>query len=80
MVVVASVPLEHAQREAAPIERRAPGEAMTAGEVEAIDEAWRQLGFESRTAMREIAIARLGLRHLNPGPLAAPRGRGPCGM
>lgn len=49
-----------------PIERRAPGEAadvkvlplrMTAAEVEALDEAWRRLGFKSRTAMIRAAIA-----------------------
>jgi hypothetical protein len=50
-----------------PIERRAPGgEAadvkvlplrMTAAEVEALDEAWRRLGFKSRTAMIRRAIA-----------------------
>jgi hypothetical protein len=48
-----------------PIEPRAPGEAadvkvlplrMTAAEVEAIDEAWRRLGFKSRTAMIRRAI------------------------
>ena len=48
-----------------PIERRAPGEAanvkvlplrMTAAEVEALDEAWRRLGFKSRTAMIRKAI------------------------
>jgi hypothetical protein len=48
-----------------PIERRAPGEAadvkvlplrMTAAEVEALDEAWRRLGFKSRTAMIRRAI------------------------
>lgn len=48
-----------------PIERRAPGEAadvkvlplrMTAAEVEALDEAWRRLGFRSRTAMIRKAI------------------------
>lgn len=48
-----------------PIERRAPGEAadvkvlplrMTAAEVEALDEAWRRLGFKSRTAMLKKAI------------------------
>ncbi len=48
-----------------PIERRAPGEAatvkvlplrMTAAEVEALDEAWRRLGFKSRTAMVRKAI------------------------
>ena len=51
-----------------PIERRAPGEAadvkvlplrMTAAEVEALDEAWRRLGFKSRTAMIRKAIADL---------------------
>ena len=50
------------------IERRAPGEAadvkvlplrMTAAEVEALDEAWRRLGFKSRTAMLKKAIADL---------------------
>ncbi|MCZ2135398.1 MAG: hypothetical protein LC098_08225 [Burkholderiales bacterium] len=48
-----------------PIERRAPGEAadvkvlplrMTAAEAEAMDEAWRRLGFKSRTAMIRKAI------------------------
>lgn len=49
-----------------PIERRAPGgEAadvkvlplrMTAAEVETLDEAWRRLGFKSRTAMIRKAI------------------------
>lgn len=48
-----------------PIERRTPGEAadvkvlplrMTAAEVEALDEAWRRLGFKSRTAMIRKAI------------------------
>ena len=29
---------------------------MTAAEVEALDEAWRQLGFKSRTAMLKRAI------------------------
>ena len=53
-----------------PIERRAPGEAanvkvlplrMTAAEVEALDEAWRRLGFKSRTAMiREAIKSHLG--------------------
>ncbi len=47
------------------IERRAPGAAagvkvlplrMTAAEVEARDEAWRRLGFKSRTAMIRAAI------------------------
>jgi hypothetical protein len=51
-----------------PIERHAPGEAadvkvlplrMTAAEVEALDEAWRRLGFKSRTAMLKKAIADL---------------------
>jgi hypothetical protein len=51
-----------------PIERRAPGDAadvkvlplrMTAAEVEALDEAWRRLGFKSRTAMLKKAIADL---------------------
>jgi adenine-specific DNA glycosylase len=32
---------------------------MTASEVEALDEAWRRLGFRSRTAMLEKAIADL---------------------
>ena len=48
-----------------PIERRAPGDAanvkvlplrMTAAEVEALDEAWRRLGFKSRAAMVRKAI------------------------
>ena len=49
-----------------PIERRAPGgEAadvkvlplrMTAAEVAALDEAWRRLGFKSRTAMIRAAM------------------------
>jgi hypothetical protein len=48
-----------------PIARRVPGEAatvkvlplrMSAAEVEAIDEAWRRLGFKSRTAMIRAAI------------------------
>jgi hypothetical protein len=48
-----------------PIERRAPGAVadikvlplrMTAAEVEALDEAWRRLGFKSRTAMIRKAI------------------------
>lgn len=48
-----------------PIERRAPGDAadvkvlplrMTAAEVEALDEAWRRLGFKSRTGMIRKAI------------------------
>lgn len=48
-----------------PIEGRAPGEAaeikvlplrMTVAEVEALDEAWRRLGFKSRTAMIRTAI------------------------
>lgn len=51
-----------------PIERRAPGAAahvkvlplrMTAAEVEALDEAWRRLGFKSRTAMLKRAIGDL---------------------
>ena len=51
-----------------PIERRAPGAAatvkllplrMTAAEDEALDEAWRRLGFKSRTAMLKKAIADL---------------------
>lgn len=51
-----------------PIERRAPGDAadvkvlplrMTAAEVEALDEAWRRLGFKSRTAMIRAAVGRL---------------------
>ncbi len=51
-----------------PIERRAPGEAadikvlplrMTAAEVEALDEAWRRLGFKSRTAMIRKAIGQI---------------------
>ncbi len=51
-----------------PLERRAPGEAadvkvlplrMTAAEVAALDEAWRRLGFKSRTAMLKKAIADL---------------------
>jgi hypothetical protein len=51
-----------------PIERRSTGEAahvkvlplrMTAGEVEALDEAWKRLGFKSRTAMLKKAIADL---------------------
>ena len=51
-----------------PIERRTPGAAatvkvlplrMTAAEVEALDEAWRRLGFKSRTAMIRDAIERL---------------------
>jgi hypothetical protein len=49
-----------------PIERRGPGDAadvkvlplrMTAAEVEALDDAWRRLGFKSRTAMIRRAIA-----------------------
>jgi hypothetical protein len=49
-----------------PIERRTPGGAatvkvlplrMTAADVEALDEAWRRLGFKSRTAMIRKAIA-----------------------
>ena len=48
-----------------PMARRAPGEAadvkvlplrMTAAEVESLDEAWRRLGFKSRTAMLKKAI------------------------
>jgi hypothetical protein len=48
-----------------PIERRATGETadikvlplrMSAAEVKALDEAWRRLGFESRTAMIRKAI------------------------
>ncbi len=48
-----------------PIERRAPDEAadvkvlplrMAAAEVAALDEAWRRLGFKSRTAMIRKAI------------------------
>lgn len=48
-----------------PIERRATGETaeikvlplrMTAAEVESLDEAWRRLGFKSRTAMIREAI------------------------
>jgi len=48
-----------------PIARRAPGETpdvkvlplrMTAAEVEALDEAWRRLGFKSRTAMIRAAM------------------------
>jgi hypothetical protein len=48
-----------------PIERRAPGDTaevrvlplrMTAAEVEALDEAWRRLGFKTRTAMIRKAI------------------------
>ncbi|MBK6697991.1 MAG: ribbon-helix-helix protein, CopG family [Myxococcales bacterium] len=51
---------------AGPIERRAPGAAatvkvlplrMTAAEVDALDEAWRRLGFRSRTAMIRAVIA-----------------------
>ncbi len=51
-----------------PVERRAPGEAadvkvlplrMTAAEVEALDEAWRRLGFKSRTAMIRDALRRV---------------------
>ncbi len=51
-----------------PIERRASGEAadvkvlplrMTAAEVEALDEAWRRLGFKSRTAMIRDALRRV---------------------
>jgi len=51
-----------------PIERRALGEAadvkvlplrMIAAEVEALDEAWRRLGFKSRTAMIRKAIAEM---------------------
>lgn len=51
-----------------PIERCAPGEAadakvlplrMPAAEVEALDDAWRRLGFKSRTAMLKKAIADL---------------------
>jgi hypothetical protein len=30
---------------------------MTAAEVDALDEAWRQLGFKSRTAMLKKTIA-----------------------
>lgn len=61
-----------------PIERRAPGEAadvkvlplrMTAAEVEALDEAWRRLGFKSRTAMLKKAI-----EDLITGRHASPRG------
>jgi hypothetical protein len=49
-----------------PIDPRAPGDAadvkvlplrMTAAEVEALDEAWRRLGFKSRTAMIRAVIA-----------------------
>lgn len=49
-----------------PIERRGSGDAgdvkvlplrMSASEVEALDEAWRRLGFKSRTAMISEAIA-----------------------
>jgi adenine-specific DNA glycosylase len=32
---------------------------MTAAEVEALDEAWRRLGFKSRTAILKKAIADL---------------------
>jgi adenine-specific DNA glycosylase len=32
---------------------------MTAAEVEVLDEAWRRLGFKSRTAMLKKAIADL---------------------
>lgn len=48
-----------------PVARRAPGKTadvkvlplrMTAAEVEALDEAWRRLGFKSRTAMIRKAI------------------------
>ena len=51
-----------------PLERRAPDEAaevkvlplrMTASEVEAVDEAWRRLGFKSQTAMLKKAITDL---------------------
>jgi len=51
-----------------PLDRRAPGEAadvkvlplrMTAAEVAALDEAWRRLGFKSRTAMIRKAIVAL---------------------
>lgn len=51
-----------------PLKRRAPGEVadvkvlplrMTAAEVEALDEAWRRLGFKSRTAMIRAAVGRL---------------------
>jgi hypothetical protein len=50
-----------------PIERRSGGTSdvkvlplrMTAVEVEALDEAWRQLGFKSRTAMIREAMDRL---------------------
>lgn len=48
-----------------PIERRTPAQAadvkvlplrMTAAEVKTLDEAWRRLGFKSRTAMIRAAI------------------------
>ena len=51
-----------------PLKRRATGEAadievlplrMTAAEVQALDEAWKRLGFESRMAMIRKAIADL---------------------
>lgn len=50
-----------------PIERRSGGTSdvkvlplrMTAAEVEVLDEAWRRLGFKSRTAMIRKAIASL---------------------
>ncbi|MCU0690071.1 MAG: hypothetical protein MUF54_01590 [Polyangiaceae bacterium] len=58
-----------------PIERRAPAESadvkilplrMTAAEVDALDEAWRRLGFKSRTAMIRGALARFLTG--DPGP------------
>lgn len=61
-----------------PIERRARGEAadvkvlplrMTAAEVAVLDEAWRRLGFKSRTAMIRAAV---GLLMNLPAEQAAP--------
>lgn len=63
--------LRHAQKgrvRVGPVERHTPGAAatvkvlplrMTAAEVEALDEAWRRLGFKSRNAMIREATDRL---------------------
>jgi hypothetical protein len=64
-----------------PIERRAPGEAanvkvlplrMTAAEVETLDEAWRRLGFKSRTAMIRKAIEECLRQAEGPRPPSTP--------
>lgn len=61
-----AAPAQKGRIRVGPIEPRAPGDAadvkvlplrMTAAEVEALDEAWRRLGFKSRTAMLKRVIA-----------------------